>query len=91
MSDPFEEERERIMRIAEQRPCPCMVCDDPAVVGIGSWVPDAKYRLAAGGNTNKTPVFAFWLCEVHIEGTAENQKLIRQAVLRSVRTNKYRS
>jgi hypothetical protein len=80
-----EEERERLIRIAKRNPRPCMVCDHHEVVGIGTWIPDAAHRLAAGGNSETTPVFAFWLCRIHADPTAENQKLIRQTVLRSIR------
>jgi hypothetical protein len=82
----FDEERERIVQRALKSPRPCMVCSARLVVGIGTWVPDETQRLAAGGNDEITPIFAFWLCALHVDATPENDKHIRQAILRSVRT-----
>lgn len=85
MASRFEKERERLVRVAMKNPRPCMVCDCDEVVGVGTWIPDKRQRLAAGGNAKTTPLFAFWLCRDHSTSTTENDKLIRQAVLRSVR------
>lgn len=85
MSSGFERERERVIRYAQENPQPCLVCRDPEVRGIGTWIPDERHYLAAGGNSKTVPVFAFWLCEGHSDASAENEKLIRQAVLRSQR------
>ncbi len=85
MSSRFEKERERLIKIAQENPRPCIVCDSPKVYSIGTWVPDKNQRLAAGGNRDTTPIFSFWLCRAHTQDSTENEKLIRQAVLRSVR------
>lgn len=85
MPNEFEQERERVIEIAKAHPQPCMVCDFHEVAGIGTWIPDARHYLAAGGTNDVVPIFAFWLCREHSDGSEENQKLIRQAVLRSVR------
>lgn len=88
MSNAFERERDRVTRVALNNPRPCAVCKGTHVVTIGTWIPDHRFRLAAGGTDHSTPVFAFWLCFTHAEPSEENNTLIRQAVLRSVRTNK---
>lgn len=85
MSRRFEKERERLIRIAAANPRPCMVCDREDVVGIGSWIPDARQHYAAGGTKDTTPVFAFWLCRDHSRASEANDTLVRQAVLRSIR------
>jgi len=67
---------------------PCVVCGDPNIIGAGTWIPDERRMLAAGGTRSMTPVFSFCLCRKHAEGTEENETLISRAILRDVRSGK---
>jgi len=77
--------REHLTRLALTNPRPCIVCQERNVVSVGTWIPDAKRRLAAGGNEKRIPVFSYWLCEAHTSISDENERLITQAILRHVR------
>lgn len=83
-----EKERMRLLKIAMNHPVPCLVCGDENVVGAGTWKPDERHRLAAGANDKIDRIFAFCLCAVHGEPTQENDRLVKQAILRDVRTGK---
>jgi len=82
-----DEERKRLTILALAKRMPCLVCEEPNVVGAASWIPDETYRIAVGGKD--IPVFAFCLCQVHSEPTQENEKLIKQAVLRDKRSGRH--
>lgn len=86
----LEETRHRLMEAAIHNPQPCVVCGEINVVGAGTWVPDEKHYLAAGGTIDRVPIFAFCLCETHAEPTKPNEKLVTQAVLRQIRTRQLR-
>lgn len=88
MCESCDEERKRIAQIALQNPQPCLVCDETMVIAVGTWIPDAKHRLAAGATDTFHPIFGYWLCETHAEPTEENEKMIMQSVLRDVREGK---
>ena len=83
-----DEERRRVSEIAMNNPRPCLVCEDRNVVGVGTWRPDEKRRLAAGGNDKTDPIFAYWLCRQHAVQSEENYTLIMQTILRQVRVGK---
>lgn len=84
----FCRERQRLTKIALKNPQPCFVCGSPQIVGVGTWIPDEKHRLAAGGTNNTEPVFAYCLCETHAELSEVNEKLITQTILRRMREGK---
>lgn len=88
MCESCDAERARLTQLAIDNPQPCIVCDNPKVAGVGTWIPDKRRRLAAGGTDKETPFFAFCLCVDHIEVTQENEKLVTQAVLRAIRTGR---
>ncbi len=67
---------------------PCIVCNNPNVIGVGTWIPPETHRLAAGGTDTYDPVFAFHLCEEHAKAGEENEIAIVQSILRDVRTGK---
>lgn len=87
----FCNERKRLTRIIAENPQPCFICGDPRIVGIGTWVPDDRHRLAVGCTSESEAVFAYCLCEAHAEDTEENERLIMQEVVRSVREKKGRN
>lgn len=78
-------ERQRLTELAMENPTPCVVCSDKNVVGVGTWLPDDRHYLAAGGTKTHAPLFAFCLCEIHASFSEEMQKLVTQAILREVR------
>ena len=82
------QERNRLAKIAMDDPQPCFICGDPEVVGVGTWVPDERHRLAAGGTKDTDRIFAYCLCDIHAQGTDENDKLIVQSILRTIREGK---
>lgn len=84
--DQFAEERKRLTELALRNPMPCVVCNDPKVTLVGTWVPDEKRRLAAGAMPGTTPMFSFCLCVAHETFTEENEKLVTQAILREIRS-----
>lgn len=86
--DAFEAEKQRLVNIAKKNVIPCLVCANPNVVAIGTWIPGQRMILAVGGNKKFTPVFCFWLCGDHMPDTEENGRLIERAILRDVRTGK---
>lgn len=86
MPSRYDEARERIVKAAlSQKRRPCVVCKARKVIGVGTWIPSERERLAAGGNAERIPIFAFWLCREHAMSSDDNNKLIRQSVLRSIR------
>ena len=83
--DRLEREKERLVEHAMDNPQPCLVCGDPFVVTVGTWIAGNRERLAVGDSDQIASVFAFWLCERHTPLTPENEKAISQAVIRMVR------
>ena len=86
----IEQTRQRLSEKALRNPMPCVVCGEKEVVGVGTWLPDQKHYLAAGGTNERVPIFSFWMCRVHCEPTKANEKLVMQAVLRTIREKKAR-
>lgn len=86
----IENERQRVLQLAKENPTPCVVCGELTVVGAGSWLPDSRHRLATGGSKDYSPMFSFCLCQVHSGETEENDKLIKQAIVRGIRTGQRR-
>jgi hypothetical protein len=89
--DYCDNERERLTKLAMKKRLPCVVCSSTDLAGVGTWIPDETKRLAAGGNSERAPIFSFSLCREHMSTNDENEKLIMQAVLRQVRTGRLRS
>jgi hypothetical protein len=71
-----------------KNPRPCIVCDDPDIVGAGTWVPDERTALAACVPKGRVMVYVFCLCETHMDPSEENGKAIKQAALREIRFNR---
>jgi hypothetical protein len=65
-------------------PQPCIVCKDTNITAAGTWMADEKTALAVGAN-NFDRIFAFCLCDIHGKTSEENEKLIVQAIIRSIR------
>lgn len=84
MCEECERERARLAESLLNDPLPCIVCKSPDVVMAGTWVVDPSRALAVGA-ANANRIFAFCLCEDHSENTEENEKLVLQAIVRSVR------
>lgn len=84
----LEAERQRLTEIALRNPRPCIVCDDAKIIGAGTWIPDERHQLAAGGTVQYPKIFAFCLCAIHAEPSKEIEKLVQQAVLRELRAKK---
>ena len=83
--DAYMAERKRLLEWMINNPQPCIVCRETNVVGAGTWMADKTRYLAVGAH-NIDRIFAFSVCEVHIEPTEENEKLIAQAIVRLVRS-----
>lgn len=81
----MDDERKRLLKWILENPTPCIVCQTTEVVGAGTWIADQRRYLAVGSQ-NADRIFAFSLCENHIEQTEENEKLIMQAIVRMVRS-----
>lgn len=84
----IENERQRLTNIALSHPKPCLVCGEENIVGAGTWIPDESRRLAIGGPKDTLPIFAFCLCNRHAEATQENEKIIKQTIVRYVQAGK---
>ena len=80
----MDDDRKRLAQWMIDHPKPCIICDDINVVGAGTWIAGDKQYLAIGSQ-NFNRIFAFSLCETHVESTEENEKLIMQAIVRLVR------
>jgi hypothetical protein len=84
MCDECNKERARLAEQLLNDPLPCIVCQSPDVIMAGTWIVDPSRALAVGA-VNADRIFAFCLCELHGKDTPENEKLVMQAIVRSVR------
>lgn len=82
--------RERLIAQMLKHPAPCVVCHCPVIVDVASWIPDEKHRLAVGAGKGRIPVLVCCVCADHAAQTEENNKLLMQAMLRSIREKKSR-
>ena len=89
MCDQCDVERHKLAELMLEHPRPCIVCQSSDVVGAGTWIPDEKRYLAVGA-VNAGRIFAFCLCNEHSEATEENEKLVTQAIVKSVRSGNSR-
>jgi hypothetical protein len=85
MCNECEAERKRLTELMLEHPRPCIVCKNKDIVGAGTWIADQKRALAVGAQ-NADRIFAFCLCDEHAEPTEENEKLIMQSIVRSIRS-----
>lgn len=85
MCERCDSEREEIAKITMEHPQPCIVCKSLNIIGVGTWIPDERHRLAAGATEDFHPIFGYWLCAEHTAVTEENERKIMQCVLREIR------